>query len=96
MTSQPTDNAGSQSGPSRELLEALGWLSVAYSGLETQIATGIWLMVDDKSTWKGAAITAGRRLLGLADLFVALAKMEAPDAATEFAELRSRLQLALF
>lgn len=91
MTSHTTSDAGPQGGPSRELLEALGWLSVAYSGLEAKIAVGIWRMVDEKGTFKGAAITAGRRLLDLADLYVALAKMGAPQAATEFGELRSRL-----
>lgn len=77
---------------SPEFLQATGAVSAAFSSLEVQVAIGIWLMVDDQNTAKGATVTTGRRLPELARMYVALARKEAPDAAAEFEELVSRLE----
>ena len=82
---------GQDTSSSRELNEALGSLTVAFSNLEGALAIGVWMMVDQDGTEKGPAITAGRRLLDLADLYFSLAKMTAPALAEEFDKMRSRI-----
>jgi len=76
----------------RELHQALGWVTVAFSNLEAELAFGIWEMIDEKNWTKTAAITAGRRMLDLLDLYLALAKMQAPDAAAALTDIMSRLR----
>jgi hypothetical protein len=73
-------------------LEALGWLTVTSSNLEAQLAMGVWGMIDDADTKKGAAVTAGRTVRELADLYFSLAKMTAPETAQKFHELLPRIQ----
>ena len=92
MTNQTTSNTKPRGRPSPELLEALGWLTVTSSNLEAQLAMGVWGMIDDADTKKGAAVTAGRTVRELADLYFSLAEMTAPQTAEEFHELRPRIR----
>ena len=87
-----TDKSRGAGRDSPESLQAAGPLTAAFSSLEVQVAIGIWLMLDDQHTGKGATVTSGTRLPELARLYVALAKKEAPDAAAEFEELVPRLE----
>lgn len=92
MTNQTTSNTKPPGRPSPELLEALGWLTVTSSNLEAQLAVGVWGMIDDTDTKKGAAVTTGRTVRELADLYLSLAKMTAPQTAEKFHELRPRIR----
>lgn len=86
------DKSRSAGRDSPDSLQAAGSLTAAFSSLEVQVAIGIWLMLDDQHTGKGATVTTGTRLPELARMYVSLAKKEAPDAAVEFEELLSRLE----
>lgn len=92
MTNQTTSHTKPRGRPSQQLLEALGWLTVTSSNLEAQLAVGIWGMIDGADTKKGVAVTAGRTVLELADLYFSLAEMTAPQTAEKFHELRPRIR----